>query len=49
MANPVLSREDAMSRGAVNSFGYINFRDNNEKEMNMIKQICYFTMFSTLR
>lgn len=32
-ANPVSSRESAMERGAVNSPGYTNFRDENEKEM----------------
>jgi len=32
-ANPVLSRKDAIERGAVNSPGYTNFRDENEMEM----------------
>ena len=30
-ANPVISREDAMTRGAINSPGYTNFRDKKEK------------------
>ena len=32
-ANPVSSREEAVSNGATNSPGYMNFRDDNEKTL----------------
>ena len=32
-ANPVLSREEAIAKGATNSPGYMNFRDDREKQL----------------